>query len=150
MAEHATQAVTGYGSKLELGNGDGPPETFDQVYDLTGFEPPDEKVDTHDVSHFESPGGVKEKIAGMIDAGEATFDVNYNPAVYEIHQRIMALKASRAVANWKFSFPDGMETDIFPAFVSGFKPKLGPNDPLTATITLTLAGLNVRTFPEIS
>jgi hypothetical protein len=86
----------------------------------------------------------------MIDAGEATFTVNYNPAAYQIHQQILADKASRAVVNWKFSFPDGMETDVFPAIVTGFKPKLGPNDPLTAEITLTLAGLNVRTFPEIS
>lgn len=150
MAEHATQAVIGWGSKLERGNGDGPPETFTAITEVTGFEPPDEKADTHDVSHFESPARTKEKIGGMIDAGECSFTINYNPAVYPSHQQIVEDKASGVVSNWKFSFPDEMETDVFPAFVSGFKPKLGPNDPLTADVTLTVAGAVVRTLPTIS
>lgn len=150
MAEHATQAVIGWGSYLARGNGDGPPETFTNITELTGFEPPDEQGDDIEVTHFESPDRTKEYIRGMIDAGEATFTVNYNPAVYPSHQQIVADKQSGAVSNWKFVFPDSMETDTFPAYVKGFKPKLGPNDALTADVTLKVAGAVVRELPEIS
>ena len=150
MAEHATQAVIGWGSVLSLGNDDGPPETFTEVTEVTAFEPPDEQGDDHEVSHYGSPDRTKEYVRGMIDGGEASFTINYNPAVYQIHQDLVALKASGAVRNWKFEFPDGMETDAFPAYIKGFKPKLGPNDPLTADITLKVAGATVRTLPAIT
>jgi hypothetical protein len=150
MAEHATQAVIGWGAQLSRGNGDGPPETFTAITELTAFEPPDEQADDVEVTHFESPDRTKEYVRGMIDAGEASFTVNYNPAVYPSHQQIVADKASGAISNWKFVFPDDMETDVFPAYVKGFKPKLGPNDALTADVTLKVAGAVVRTLPEIS
>lgn len=146
MAEHATQAVIGWGSVLSRGNGDGPPETFTEITEVTAFEPADEQADDHEVSHFQSPSQTKEYIRGMIDAGEATFTVNYNPGVYATHQQLVADKESGVVSNWKFEFPGGMETDIFPAYIKGFKPKLGPNDPLTADITLKVAGAVDRTI----
>jgi len=155
MAEHASQAVIGWGSYLAIGRGDGvqpdySDETFDNVMEVTSFEPPDEQGDDVEVTHFESPDRTKEYIRGMIDAGECAFSVNYNPAVYESHQTIVSLKASGEVRAFKFVFPDEMETDIFPAYVKGFKPKLGPNDALTADVTLKVAGANVRTLPTIS
>lgn len=150
MAEHATQAVIGWGSILSMGNGDGPPETFTAISEVTAFEPPDEQGDDHEVSHFESPDRTKEYIRGMIDAGEATFTINYNPAVYVAHQTLVTLKSSGEIVNWKFEFPDGMETDAFPAYIKGFKPSIGPNDPLTADVTLKVAGAVVRTLPTIS
>jgi hypothetical protein len=146
MAEHATQAVIGWGSQLSRGNGDGPPETFTAVTEVTAFEPADEQADDHEVTHFESPDRTKEFIRGLIDAGEASFTVNYNPGVYQIHQQLVADKESGVVSNWKFVFPDGMETDVFPAYIKGFKPNIGPNDPLTAEITLKVAGAVVRTL----
>lgn len=150
MAEHATQAVIGWGSNLALGRGDGPPETFDPIMEVVSFDPPDEKGDDIEVTHFESPDRTKEYIRGMIDAGEASFTVNYNPAAYQSHQDIVAMKQSGEIRNFKFTFPDAMETDAFPAYVKGFKPKLGPNDALTADITLKVAGAVVRTLPTIS
>lgn len=148
MAEHATQAVIGWGSYLALGRGDDDPgpETFDNITEVTAFEPPDEQGDDIEVTHFESPDRTKEYIRGMIDAGEATFTVNYNPGVYQSHQDIVTLKASGAIRNWKFVFPDGMETDAFPAYIKGFKPSIGPNDALTADVTLKVAGAVVRTI----
>lgn len=150
MAEHATQAVIGWGSVLSLGRGDGPPETYDEVMEVVSFEPPDEQGDDVEVTHFRSPDRTKEYIRGMIDAGECAFTVSYNPAVYQSHQDIVTLKGTGAIRNWKFVFPDDMETDVFPAYVKGFKPKLGPNDALQADITLKVAGANVRTLPTIS
>ena len=42
MAEHASQAIIGWGSILYRGNGDGPPETFTQITEVTSFTPPQE------------------------------------------------------------------------------------------------------------
>ena len=135
MAEHASQAIIGWGSILYRGNRDGPPETFTQITEVTAFQPPQEAADEIEVTHFESPNRRKEFIQGLIDAGEATATINYNPGVHEMHDTIVEDFEAGTVLNWRFELPGTIETIDFSAFIRNFQRNLGPSDVLTADVT---------------
>jgi hypothetical protein len=149
MAEHATQAVIGYGTQVQRGNADGPPETFTNLTEVTAAQPPQDEADEHEVSHFESPNRRKEYIQGMIDSGEATATVNYVPDVYAIQQQLVEDFEAGTIGTWRFVLPGGMETITFTGFIKSFKRNLGPNDPLTADITWRVNGVS-STRPAIT
>jgi hypothetical protein len=140
MAEHATQAIIGHGSQVQRGNADGDPvtgvgETFTTITEVTAFQPPQDEADEHEVTHFESPNRRKEFIAGMIDSGEATATVNYNPGAYESHNLLAEDSESKDLHWWRFIAPGNIESITFRAFVKGFTRNIGPNDPFTADVT---------------
>jgi hypothetical protein len=138
--EHATQAVIGWGTQVQRGNGDGDPttgvgETYQNITEVTAGVPPQDVQDEIEVTHFESPGRRKEFIAGMIDSGEASCVVNYNPGVYAIHDQLVEDFEAGGQHWWRFVLPGGVETITFKAFIKGFARNLGPSDVLTADVT---------------
>ena len=140
MAEHATQAVLGKGTLFERGNADGPPETFTTLHEVIAFTPPDEQADDIEVTHFESPNNTKEYIRGLIEAGEASFSVNYNPSAYADHNQIIADKAAGDSHTFRFVLPDSGETWTFTAYVKGLSLSTDPNEAQTLEVTLKVAG----------
>jgi hypothetical protein len=146
MAEHASQAIIGWGSILYRGDSE-TPENFVQVTEVTAFTPPQEKADEVEVTHFESPNRRKEYIAGLIDAGEASCTINYNPAVYEIHDTLVKDFEAGDKHNYRFTLPQTtltspdapMETIDFNAYISGFKRNLSPSGALTADVTFRVS-----------
>jgi predicted secreted protein len=140
MAEHATIARIGYLSQFQRGNGDGPPETFTNVSEVVSFEPPDAQADDIEVTHFESPGGYKEYIRGMLDAGEASFSINWDPTGRATHAQIRTDKNSGLAHNYRFVLPGSIETITFPAYVKGLKRNVEPNGAITADVTLKVTG----------
>lgn len=142
MAEHATQAIIGWGTQVQRGNGDGPPETFSNITEVTAGQPPQDVADEHEVTHFESPGRRKEFIQGMIDSGEATATVNYNPGVHLMHDTLVEDFEAGTIGNWRFVLPGGIETITFSGFIKAFQRNLGPNDVLTADITWRVNGVS--------
>jgi len=141
MAEHATQAIIGWGTQVQRGNGDGPPETFTNLTEVTAGSPPQDQADEHETSHFESPNRRKEYIQGMIDSGEATATVNYQPGVYAIQRQLVRDFQAGTILNWRFVLPGAVETITFSGFIKGFARALGPNDPLTADVTWRVNGV---------
>jgi hypothetical protein len=149
MAEHATQAIIGWGTQVQRGNGDGDPdtgvgETYANITEVTAGQPPQDVADEHEVSHFESPNRRKEYIQGMIDSGEATCTINYNPGVHEIHDTLVEDFEAGTLRWWRFVLPGGVETISFRAFIKGFTRNLGPNDPLTADVTWRVGAVNTE------
>jgi predicted secreted protein len=140
MAEHATIARIGYLSQFQRGNGDGPPETFTNISEVISIEPPDAQADDIEVTHFESPGGYKEYIRGMLDAGEVSFSVNWDPTNRATHAQIRTDKASGLVHNYRLVFPGAIETITFPAYVKGLKRNDEPGAAITADVTLKVTG----------
>lgn len=141
MAEHASKAKIAHSTQVLRGNGDGPPETFSQIHEVTTAEPPDEQAEDVEVTHLESPNRTKEYIAGMIEAGEVTFTCNWNPDEYADHAQLRADKVAGDNHNWRIVLPGAMETIQFPGYVKGLKVNVsGPNDPITADVTIKLAG----------
>jgi predicted secreted protein len=139
MAEHATIARIGYGTQFQRGNGDSP-ETFTNISEVIAFEAPDEQADDVEVTHFESPGGYKEYIRGMLDAGEASFSVNWDPTNRATHAQIRTDKASGTAHNYRFVLPGSIETVTFSGYIKGLKRNVEPGGAITADITLKVAG----------
>src|SRR5262245_33058208 len=110
MAEHATKAKIGWGTQFQRGNSDGPPETFTGIAEVVNFEPASEEADDIEVSHLESPGKRKEYIRGMIETGEVSFTVNWNPVDWSIHATLRGDLDSGTSRNWRFVLPGSIET----------------------------------------
>ncbi len=141
MAEHASQAIIGWGSILYR---EGPPLTFEQITEVAAFHPPQESSDEVEVTHFESPGRREEFIQGLIDAGEATATINYNPGVHAIHDTIVEDFEAGTVINWRFTLPGLIETIDFSAFIKTFNRAVAPSDALTADVTWRVSSLTTQ------
>lgn len=145
--EHASAAKIAWGSYFAVGQDiTSPPidpamDTFDNISEVTSGEPPDEQVDDVEVTHWGSPDRTKEFKPGMIDGGDVTVSINFNPEEYENHRLLIALKKSGQVRNMRFVSTDGMETLDFPGYVKGLKRNMGgAGEPLTADVTIRVAG----------
>ena len=138
MAEHATQAVLGHGTQIQRG-GLLLADPFTNVMEVVAFESPDEQGDDIEVSHFESPGKIKEYIRGMIDAGEASISVNWNPGVYASHASLRSDKDDGLLRYYRFILPGAMETITFRAYVKGLKRNADPNGAVTADVSFKVS-----------
>jgi hypothetical protein len=134
MAEHASQAYIGWGSVLYVENAV-TPGIYDEIHEVTAFTPPQTEAEEVDVTHFQSPGARREFIAGMIDSGEASATINYNPRDWTDHDRIADLADSREKVNWRFTLPEDIETIDFNAYISAFNRALEPSDVVRVDVT---------------
>jgi len=142
MAEHATQAVLGHGTQLQRG-GLLITDPFTNFMEVVSFDSPDEQGDDIEVSHFESPGRIKEYIRGMTDSGEAAMSLNWNPGIYASHDSIRSDKADGLLRWYKIILPGAMETITFRAYVKGLKRNADPNGAVTADVTFKVSTIEV-------
>lgn len=138
MAEHNSQAIIGWGTKLQRG-GLLSTDAYTDVHELIGFDAPNTQGDKIEVSHFESPGLMKEKIRGMIDNGQAKVELNWRPDVYAEQASFRSDKADGLVRYYRFILPGAMETITMRAYVSGFQRKVNPNQAITVEVTFEVS-----------
>lgn len=103
--------------------------------------------DPIDISTMDSVNKWREFIAGMLDAGEITLDINYDGSAAGIVNALNAALASGALETWTVVFPD---TSSFAS--SGLVTSLGINSPfddkMTAPVTIKLSG--EPTFTDVA
>src|SRR5689334_7802923 len=104
----STNAAIGWSTLFKSGNG-ATPEVFATIAEVTSITPPAFSRDTVDATHEQSPYGYREFIAGLTDAGEVSFDINFVPDSVEVAGFLAELDAtgSAAVKNRQIVFPDG-------------------------------------------
>jgi predicted secreted protein len=125
-----TDARIGYGSKYII-NGT-------QVAEVTEITPGEATVERVDATHMQSPGRRREYIAGMIDSGEASFSINWNPGdATDILLR--GYLNSGAIEEHTIVFPNGVSV-TFDAAVTGFSKVLPLEDRMTATVSIAVSG----------
>jgi hypothetical protein len=76
---YAGEAFIGYLSELRVGQGDGSPETFTAVADVTLITPGDMTTGVLEKTHLRSPDRHREKLATLRDSGPFQFVGNYRP-----------------------------------------------------------------------
>jgi predicted secreted protein len=138
----ATNAVNAFGTLLKIGDGGGS-EVFTTIAEVTNISGPSLSLDTIEVTNHSSTNGWKERIAGLLDAGEVTFDINYLPtdATHSFSAGLVKDMVNRTKRNFKIVFPNtGNTTWTFSAFVTKFQPKAPTNDRLTASVSLMITG----------
>jgi len=99
-----SQAFSGYGLFLKVGDGGTPTEIFTAIPEIQTVEFTGSKVDTVDVTHAQSPNRVREFIATLVDEGECSFTANFLPQD-PIQQSLQAIKLSAALKNWQVVLP---------------------------------------------
>jgi hypothetical protein len=136
-----TQARIGHGTLLKRGNG-ATPELFETIAEVTSITPPQMESDDIEVTHMESPGGYKEYIPGLREAGEVSFEVNFLPA-HPTHNGTTGLAAdhrNRTIRNWRIELAGGGAVWTFPGYVKTFNVSIPVDDKVPAAVTLKVTG----------
>lgn len=138
----ASSAVSGFGTLLKIGDGGGS-EVFTTIAEVRDVQGPGITRTTFDTTNMNSPGGWMEKAAGLIDAGQVTFNVNWlvtdstqNYTAGLLHDMVNGTKR-----NFRITWPNAGATNwTFAAFITGYNPNAPLNDALRNQITLTVTG----------
>jgi len=117
--------------------------TVAQVRDING---PTIQRDTVEVSSRDSTGQAKEYLAGMVDNGEVTFDLVYDPDAVthsaSASGGLVTLLAAGTLNNFRVSFADSTATTAtFAGLVTQFQPTMPLNGAQTASVTIKVSGL---------
>ncbi len=130
-----------HGILLQMGDG-GSPETFTTVAQVQDITPPNLTVETEDTTTHDS-GGWAEYSATLLDGGEVTFDILYDPAdaTHDNSTGLVAALTAKAAKNFKVVFPDADTTTwSFAALVTNFQPSGSVKGMLSASVTLKITG----------
>ena len=129
--------LAAYGSLLKKAG-----TTITQVSSLSG---PHMSAETIDVTTHDSASAVREFVSGLIDAGEITaalvFDPNQATNIALWNDLVSRTSASYSIV---FPFTGGVETVTFTAYVTDFGPiEAQPDGAITSSFTLKCSGVPV-------
>ena len=136
-------AISSFGTLLKIGDGAGTEvfTTIAQVMDING---PGLSQGTQEVTPQTAANRARVHIATLLDGGEVTFDINYEPAGATHDQTTGLIKdmTDGTLRNFQTIFPDAATTTwSFAAFITGFEPTAPVDGALTASVTLKISGL---------
>lgn len=132
-----SEAMIGYNSQYEISNGD-EPETWQIIGEAFNITPGEETTDRIDVTHYKSPDRRREFVAGLIDPGEATFEINWIPG-NDTDEFIRDLRTAGTTRTHRITFPNGV-TVSFDAIILSYSKAIPMDDKMTATITVAVSG----------
>lgn len=142
----ATEAQIGYGTKYEIEDAAGS-GTFFEVGEVTEVTPGEEAADQVEATHMQSPGRRRERIAGLIDPGEASFGINWIPG-NETDQFLRGLLKSGERRLHKQTYPNGVSV-TYTGAITGYSKAVPLDDRMTATITVAISGEDVWEGDEV-
>ncbi|MFE9737342.1 phage tail tube protein [Streptomyces sp. NPDC006477] len=129
--------LNGFGVQFKRGDGAGP-EVFTAIANVSNVGGPSLSRNTVDVTAHDSPEGWAEHVGGIKEGGEATVDVNYDPAA---HDTLIADFNDVDPRNYKIVFPDPDATTwSFAAVMTGFQPTAPVDGKLSASLKFKLSG----------
>jgi len=116
--------------------------TIAQVRDING---PAMKGEVDDVTHRDSAGRAREFVATLVDNGELTFDIVYDPDQVTHSASaaggMVTLLAAGSANNFRVTFADATPTTAtFAAIVTAFTPKLPVAGHQAADVTVKITG----------
>lgn len=138
-------ARIGWGGKV-LVSTDNTEANLTELSEVVSCTFPQDQADEVDVTHLQSPGRRKEFISGLIDGGEVTVTLNYQPgSATDI--LLTAAKTAGTTRKVRFEIPDdtGTGTIDWNFTTSGFVKKYAPDtmeagNKITATATIRITG----------
>jgi len=145
----ASRATIGWDTIYEIWdpNAESGAGGFVEVCEIYNLSPGAQTADRIDVTHFCSPDRRREYIPGLIDNGEASFEMNYIPGSPE-DQLILGYLNSGDVVEHRITFPQQQGATerhrvTFEASVTGYERSIPVDDRMTATVTLAPSGAEV-------
>jgi predicted secreted protein len=138
-----TNAISGPGFLLQVGDSAGDAGTFVTVAEVKDITGPSVSLDVIDVTNQDSPGGYEEIIPSIRRAGEVDFDVNFDPgsATHDGTTGLVYLANNKVKRGWRLQLQDTAGTYwAFDAYVVGFQTKAPVAGVLTGTTKLRITG----------
>jgi predicted secreted protein len=133
MSENAIKAQ---GTLLQLGSGS--PLSYNTIAEINSFGGPGGSVSVIDVTDLSS--SAKEKIAGMNDNGQLSFECNFVPSNTQ-HAALREAKENGTTISVKLIFTDTGATEwTFNAIVTGFSISGAVDGVVKASVTLEISG----------
>ncbi len=129
-----TDARIGYGTTYEIFSGG----EFVEVAEVSNVTPGEATTDRIDATHMKSPGRRREYISGLIDSGEASFEINWLPGS-DTDVLLRGLQTSGETTDHRITFPNGV-TVTYEAQVTGFGKAVPIDDKMSATLTISVSG----------
>lgn len=133
--------VAAFGTTLSRDNG----TSFDPIANITSLSGPSMSRDTIDVTSHDSPNSYMEFVASLIDGGEVTCDINWDPAAADLDAtntttQLMADLENTSPIDYEIAFPDGSK---FAAalLITGFEFEANFDDKLSASLSFKVSGL---------
>ena len=134
-----TTAKIGYGAAFWLDNAAG---TLTELSEITAITLPNPTTADVEATHFKSAGRRREYIAGLIEDGEGTFSMNYDPgSATDIICR--AAQDDGIARSYKIVVPDGTGVTweiTGECIVKGYERQVPIDDRMMATITVRFTG----------
>lgn len=143
-----TQPLSSHGTLLQMGaiGGGGPYTTVAEIVDASGpsFEQAVHDAPSQDITWMK-------KVAGLVTAGEITFDVNLIPKnpTHDMDTGLLSLIGLQEATGWKVLYNDaGAGTASFwelLAYLTGFDQDIPVDGILAASCTLNINGQPIFT-----
>lgn len=117
-------------------------ETWTAVGAVEDATPPSITKDTYETTHHQTPNGHKTFSGGLVDFGEASLTIQYDPSdAAHTEMRTRAATACDEPQEYRFTLADAATTvDTFRAIVTGFEVSTPVDNKITATITFKASG----------
>lgn len=141
----ASEAMLGHGSRFLMASGSSPDlyVDFGEVFNIT---PPSFTQDQIDVTHMQSENRIREFIDGLVDPGEASFEMNYIPGSDSDNVLLALLQLPIGTSrrrSCRIIYPNDF-LDTFDANLQTYEPTVPTDDKMTATVTFKVTGQPVR------
>lgn len=141
----ATRAILGYGTTVQVGDSSSP-GVWTALLEVIEVTPPNAQVDDVEATHFTSDNRTREYIAGLIEGGEASINMNRVPGS-ATENLLMGLQNSGTKVAVLITWPNGT-TWLFLGHVKGYETASPIDDRMTATATFKVDGATTVTLPS--
>lgn len=138
----ATEALIGLGAEFHL---EDDASLLTQLGEILSVTPPNPTVEDVEATHFGSPNRRREYIAGLIEDGEGTFEMNLVPGS-ETDTLIQTALSDGVTRGYKIVLPDGaFGWEITgDCIVKGYERSVPIDDRMTATLTVRFTGASTE------
>lgn len=131
-------SFSSFGTVLKRGDGASPTELFTALAYVRDIKGPTRSLGTEDVTAHDSAAATF--VATILDNGEVTFDIGYDPANTG-HAGVISDMTGKTCRNWELVLTDtGAASYKFAAFVTKFELDLKVKGSITASLTLKISG----------
>ena len=143
----ATTAQAAFGIVLSWDSAGG--TSYTTIAKVVGVNTSGYSTTMLDASAHDSTSGHMEFLVGLVDGGEVTFDLRFDPNVTSNeHENLAASQAARpslsAVPAWKILWPDASSNWTFDAYVQNIDTTGPHDDGLGASLTIKITGVITR------
>jgi hypothetical protein len=136
-----SDAMIGHGCRVYVETADSPnqsPPDYHELSEINNITPPQSESEDVDVTHMQSPNKVREFVGGLVDPGDAGFELNWVPGS-DTDKILLALKRDQTIVSWKFQWPNGTYWE-FLGYVKTYNPSAETGDKMTAEVAIKVSG----------